>query len=278
MTPKERNLILRLSKSKRPMVSIKGRLWNWPQKFSGVLPSWVSNSKEPLDHKLLEWIRRLESTRILTPSRASEVEWTRHYIQPSVTLFRSSHCTERSLIVSFTGLARRMMMSMPDYLDAVSDLSSDVLVLHGSDRFGYLNKGIDGVGHDLLDGIGSVSNLVQKLGYKVRYIIGTSAGGLPAVVAMSYFEGVSALVVGPQKISHELIPDSWRTRIESIELSVSSSSLKVVVGSDAPTQDHVAAKELQRASGSTTLVVPNAGHSPLRPLLNRHLLINILEA
>ena len=274
MTPSERNVFLNLVRSNKWGFPPWGplRLWFEGLSSSRTIPKHHSSPKVPLDPKLLEWIRRLDSTRIKTPPEARIVEWRRRYIQPSVSLFQSSHSTDGALIVSFTGMAQRMMMSMPDYLDAVSNLEADVLVLRASDKFGYLRNGIKGLDPDLLAGIESIGELAGKMGYAVQHIIGTSAGGLPAVVAMSYFPAASALSVGPQQISNNLVPDSWRARIRSIGQEKLGASLLVLVGENAPVQDHLAADELREATASRTLVVRNAGHGPLRALLDKHFL------
>ncbi|MGH8799994.1 MAG: hypothetical protein ACREX7_07110 [Casimicrobiaceae bacterium] len=89
--------------------------------------------------------------------------------------------SKKTLIIGFAGHFHRLMLPMPVLLDCFDPAVYDVLVLRDFNR-AFFARGIDGLGGDF---VGAISNLRERFdpgSYRNAIALGTSSGGLPAVL------------------------------------------------------------------------------------------------
>lgn len=109
-------------------------------------------------------------------------ELTRTWIRGGATLYRRSGAPSGTLLVCLTGNARRMMMPTPLFLQQVAAFDVDVLKLEGRSSRGYVD-GVPGHGRDFAGTLRWLADLVSDHGSPRLAVMGTSLGGLPAILA-----------------------------------------------------------------------------------------------
>lgn len=102
---------------------------------------------------------------------------------------------DRTLLLCFSGDWHRMMMPMPTFLQHLPATEFDVAFLRTERGHGY-RRGIRGVGDDLPSSVMRLPTILGSDRYARVATMGTSAGGLPALIAALTLEADAALVVG----------------------------------------------------------------------------------
>jgi hypothetical protein len=101
-----------------------------------------------------------------------------------VTLYTADigSCAEKTLIIGFTGNFHRLMLPLPVLLGCMNPTLYDVVVLRDFSRR-FFSMGIPGLGADFFQALQNLRNHVDPAAYRNCVALGTSSGGLPAVLA-----------------------------------------------------------------------------------------------
>lgn len=172
----------------------------------------------------------------------------------------------REVLVGWSGRSRRLMMPVANYLPALGQLGTDLLLLWPDAEKGY-RHGVVGLGDSFDASIAAIKDFVQEQGYTSIRVIGTSQGGLPAVVSAPLLGAESCSVVGfsersyPEGSGFQRIIESWRRPGVT-----PPPTLVATVGSTAK-QDFESAMGLLRIVQGRLVEVPGEGHSPTWALL-----------
>lgn len=129
----------------------------------------------------VEWADRLVGH--LASTGAAQVSAvTRQWSRGGATLYRSAGPRSGVLVVGFTGNARRLMMPAFLFLHYVGNVGADLLLLEvpKGTRF---TEGVPGFSRDLPSTIEWLRELLPTLGATRVVAVGTSGGGLPAILA-----------------------------------------------------------------------------------------------
>lgn len=120
---------------------------------------------------------------------------SRAWVRGGATLYRRAGSPSGTLLVCFTGNARRMMMPAPYFLEHIDHFDADVLKLEGHAAKGYLN-GVPGHSRDFAGTLRWLADVVAAHGSSRLAVMGTSLGGLPAILAGLALPTSTILVAG----------------------------------------------------------------------------------
>jgi hypothetical protein len=102
----------------------------------------------------------------------------------------------KTLLICFSGNAYRLMMPTPLFLQHIDARLATVAYLRTDRHHGYRN-GIRGVGDSLESAIDRLPDLLDMRAYKRVAVVGTSGGGLPAILAGLRLGADAVLAAGP---------------------------------------------------------------------------------
>ena len=142
----------------------------------------VALSGEAAESPRRRWIATLE--RSMPVKAARPVEFERHEHLKGVTHYTASASptAEKTLIIGFSGIHHRLMMPTAWLLDCLNPRLYDVVVLRDFSRRSFA-LGLPGLGNDLLAALSGLRKYCDPRGYKKTVSLGTSAGGVPAIIA-----------------------------------------------------------------------------------------------
>jgi hypothetical protein len=251
MTPAERDALIR---------TLGGRGRGLLRRIlTMALPASLQSQDEfPLTQKLARlnatstWRQRLRKNRKFA-HLGTGATWSREAKLPGLTFYRRTDIHATNLLISFTGLRQRMMMALPDWLDATSPLESDVVLLQATKGSSAYLSGIEGLGDTLENSLATLKNMVESLGYSKHFCVGSSAGGVPAILFSHLVQMEKTIAVGPQG-PEVVTPEFEPTRMANLE---------IVIGENSPPQDWAAAQAWEALCFASTTVVADAGHSAM---------------
>lgn len=190
----------------------------------------------------------------------------------------------KTLAICFTGAAQRMFMPVPVFLQHIDAERTDVALVRNPKGKGYF-CGIEGIGSNLEVSIDQIKALLRTDEYQKIVTIGTSGGGMPAVLTTLRLGFDAALSAGGNS------PDDPRW-IEAIGITGGDLARKwfddladipklfLVYGADFP-RDRDAAEALAAIIPAQLIgVSPQegpVGHNALYPLLLRGQLQEVLN-
>ncbi|MBI1284835.1 MAG: hypothetical protein GC183_10920 [Thiobacillus sp.] len=120
----------------------------------------------------------------------------RHRLRRRVTLFSAGgNRSGKTLAICFSGRAQRMMMPLPVFLQNIASTQVDVAFMHDPTRNSY-RLGIGGVADSLEASIDKLRDILRIEDYRSVVSIGTSGGGVPAVMCALRLNLDAALSVG----------------------------------------------------------------------------------
>ncbi len=99
------------------------------------------------------------------------------------------------LLVIFTGSVGRVMMPIPQFLDALPPVPIDVLLLRNDSERHY-RSGVVGFGSSLWRTALAVKSRFVSKGYRRVIVLGTSSGGLPALCVANQIGADLGIAVG----------------------------------------------------------------------------------
>jgi hypothetical protein len=249
-TPQE---ILRISRFVR-------KPWNWGFLFR----SSVRKGRIGLENllRLLRFIMSIKRLARTFGKRTLAAEYVRKELAPGMFLFDSGE--SKSAILIFTGLASRPMIPTAIFLEAIRSPMLAKVFVHP--KRGYLD-GIQGVGATLEKSIFAIPELLKKEGLEVEWVIGTSAGGLAALMYSLVHHPEKTWLVGASN------PKISAHHVNFFELvSQEGSKFKgerlTMFAGEKCIEDIVAGYEISSQLGvSPPKVVLGAGHSPMSQIL-----------
>ena len=137
---------------------------------------------EPAESPSRRWIATLQGS--MPVKAARPVEFQRHEHARGVTHYTASAFpdAEKTLIIGFSGIHHRLMMPTAWLLDCLNPRLYDVLVLRDFSRRSFA-AGLPRLGNDLLEALSGLRKHCDPRAYRKAASLGTSAGGVPAIIA-----------------------------------------------------------------------------------------------
>jgi len=118
-------------------------------------------------------------------------------VKKNIQLYSDStyDSNNKTLIIGFTGNHKRLMLPVAVFLNHISSKKFDLLLLKDTKRDGY-RSGITGITNDIHGLIGELGLFCDSDKYKAVVSLGTSSGGLPAVLTALNLELDKAVFIG----------------------------------------------------------------------------------
>ena len=137
-------------------------------------------AQDPVDSPSRQWIDKMNQ---FIPRESRPAEFRRTGILKGMTLYTGDigSSAEKTLIMGFTGNFHRLMLPLPVLLGCLNPTLYDVVVLRDFSRR-FFSKGIPGLGADFFQALRNLRNHVDPTAYRGCVALGTSSGGLPAVL------------------------------------------------------------------------------------------------
>ena len=152
------------------------------------------SSRGTLEHTRY-WLGTLRDQYLLA-GRARPEPFRRHRLTHGISRYSAGGPSrDRTLLLCFSGDWHRMMMPMSTFLQHLPAARCDVAFLRTERGHGY-RAGIRGAGDDLPSSVMRLPTLLGLDRYSRVATMGTSAGGLPALIAALLLGVDAALVVG----------------------------------------------------------------------------------
>jgi hypothetical protein len=222
------------------------------------------------------WRRRLRKNTYHDVERPMET-WFRRATMPGIAIYSRQDLASKRLVVSFPTRSHRMMVALPDYLEAIESVDCDVLLIKKSPKKTYA-EGIPGLGDSLRESIEALGPYVSSLGYESVVVIGTSAGGVPAILAGLQMRAQKIVALGPGgELPSELEPQFSGLLAPPARASGSTSNITIYLGERAPQKDHDAAAFWHETIGADVVGVPRAGHCPMVELIKTRRFPSLLD-
>ncbi len=144
------------------------------------------------------WIAGLQS--IFVRSGIAELQTFRRRCRaPGLVLYADNkpHSADKRLLVCFTGIAGRLMIPLPVFLQHVDAKSTDVILLRYPKPEGY-RHGMPGIASGFVDLFKTLPRYFPAGPYRQRAALGVSGGAIPAVLLgmSSQFDMVLAFGIG----------------------------------------------------------------------------------
>jgi hypothetical protein len=223
-------------------------------------------------HDLVVWANEQES--IVQSARIAEQggSYTRSWRKGGAEFFRGLASEKRHLVIAVTGLEPRMMMPLEIFFACIGDRPADILKLEQPRPGGY-NLGVTGLASNFADLVLHLREFIEVNSYERITVLGSSSGGLPAVLIGRLLDAETVWVASPLSISgprsSEVMFTEW---LETASMRHSSQEVPqkrshLIIYGGAMEADGLAAAELQTYCPEfQTLEVPGAGHNSLYPL------------
>ncbi len=141
------------------------------------------------------WIGRLIEYMPLNKIRP--VEFDRRSFGKSISLFTSDAvpAAGKTLIIGFTGHFHRLMAPTMCWLDCLNPEKYDLLVLRDFKRMHYTH-GIPGLGDNYFEALSNLSRVVDQMAYRNVFVLGTSGGGMAALLAAILLKASRGIAFG----------------------------------------------------------------------------------
>ena len=159
--------------------------------FAGALAGDAADSPSR------RWIARLGGS--MPINKVRPIEFERRGIFKGVTRYTADggSASQKTLIIGFAGQFHRLMSPMPWLLDCLNPALYDVIVLRDFSRLAFA-KGIPGLGGDFFEALSNLRRHVDPRTYRNVMSLGTSGGGIPAVLAAILLKLNRGLSISPQ--------------------------------------------------------------------------------
>ncbi|MDQ2961563.1 MAG: hypothetical protein M3R31_00160 [Pseudomonadota bacterium] len=137
---------------------------------------------DPADSPSGRWIARL---RYFMPTEAVRpVEFERRGVRKGMTRYTADigSPAQKTLILGFASKSHRLMLPMHCLLGCLDPALYDVIVLRDFSRR-FFSMGIPGLGEDFFETLSNLRHHADLSAYRNSIALGTSSGGLPALLA-----------------------------------------------------------------------------------------------
>ena len=161
-------------------------------------------SADPADSIGGRWFTRLIAK--MPTKKVRPVEFERRSALKGVTLYTGGDGSpeRKTLIVGFAGNFNRMMAPMPVFLDCLNPAHYDVLILRDFQR-AFFAKGVPGLGNDFFEALSNLRSLFEPNRYRNAIALGTSSGGLPAVLGAIELQLDRGVSIGAVDFNHFVV-------------------------------------------------------------------------
>jgi hypothetical protein len=220
-------------------------------------------AEEAADSPSRQWITRLADGMPTKKLRPHEFE--RQGLQKGLSLYTADvgSRAQKTLIIGITGRFHRLMSPMPWVLDVLNPELYDLVVLRDYAAHMYAT-GIPGLGRDFFDVMSSLRKRFDPRAYRNAMALGTSGGGLHAIMASLLLRLNRGIAVSPQGVRRfPLLLKELDLRYEPFAALLASRpqpypELIVVCGAE-HRDDLEAATALHRSVPSQLWTVKNCG-------------------
>jgi hypothetical protein len=154
-----------------------------------------------LENKPFWKFRIKRKARSLINSNIKYEKWYRKKISPFSILYKQIGKTNKKLVIGFTSIGMRLGTPTVNILEALQDLDVDFLMLLDPNR-AFFEKGIPEIGDNYFDIADWLKTFAQNFKYENLVVIGTSAGGLSAIIVGSLLKCEKIIAVGCDKPSY----------------------------------------------------------------------------
>jgi hypothetical protein len=136
---------------------------------------------EPADSPSRRWIAGLNG--FMPARKIRPVEFERRGLLKGASLYTASIGSpqQKTLVLAFGGHFHRLMVPTPSVLDCLDPALFDLILLRDFSRT-FFTKGIPGLGDDFFAALANLRKHVDPAAYRSSIALGTSAGGMPAVL------------------------------------------------------------------------------------------------
>lgn len=137
---------------------------------------------DPPDSPSRQWIEKLAAA--MPVNKARPAEFVRRGIVKGATRYTADTGTEaqKTLLIGLAGHWHRLMLPTPWFLDCLNPALFDVIVLRDYARLSFAT-GIPGLGGDFVAALTRLKEQVDPRAYRNAIALGTSGGGVCAVMA-----------------------------------------------------------------------------------------------
>src|SRR5262245_53644377 len=164
-----------------------------PAEVRYFLVAFAGDPPESYSHR---WITRLSARMPVNVIRRADFE--RRGLLPGATRYTAGgDTTGKTLIIGFTGHFHRLMLPTPWFLDCLNPDLYDVVVLRDFVREQFA-LGIPGLGGDFLAVLEGLRQRLDLRAYRNTIALGTSGGGVPALLAAIALRLGKGIAIGPQ--------------------------------------------------------------------------------
>jgi len=175
--------------------------------------------------RLRRWIKKLK---LDLAHYSSDRDWRRVNLNDHTILYQSSKgMISKKLIIGFAGNAMRLMGPTNIILGAIDEFDFDLMLIRDPDRNHY-QKGVSGLASSVNELALSLKDLAVQSGYNRYVILGTSAGGLPAIRTGQIIKAEHVLAVGPDSpLRHpgvEELSSAEKTMFTTFKISISANN------------------------------------------------------
>ncbi len=143
------------------------------------------------------WIAALEGS--MPIKKVRPVEFARRELLKGVTLYTADAgaTSEKTLVIGFSGMAHRLMAPTSWLLSCLNPMLYDVIILRDFSRRAFA-FGIPGLGGDLFQALSGLNAHVDPRAYRNGLSLGTSSGGVPAILAAIRLNLQRGIALSPQ--------------------------------------------------------------------------------
>lgn len=245
----------------------------------------IWQNKENLSEKIKPSIFKTIS---LMQKGANKVRaYQRTSISTNVNLYHTESSLEKSLLICFCGIANRLMMPIPVFLQFIPENQFDVIVIRDPSEYAYVT-GVPEFSANLLETASLLKQSINLSRYKDLRCLGTSGGGSAALYFGILMQAVIAISVGGKhrtlsdKVTNEERPISgleFDQHIEDIAHDKMKTQLFAVYG-EGSDRDKVGAYSLKKHLGHCQLVAVKdiKEHNVMNILLQRDQLSSFLKS
>jgi len=136
----------------------------------------------------------------LPVNRVRPVEFRRIGIHDGLSVYTAGagRARDKTLVIGFSGRAQRMMVPTAALLDCFNPALYDVVILRDPARLMFV-RGIPGLGGTFFEILSNLGRHVDLPAYRNVIPLGTSAGGLPAILAAQALDLATGICVSGQE-------------------------------------------------------------------------------
>ncbi|HET7032544.1 MAG TPA: hypothetical protein VFJ48_05425 [Casimicrobiaceae bacterium] len=169
---------------------------------------------DPADSPGRKWITGF--TDAMPTHAVRPFEFERRRLSNSATYYTAdvSSRDRKTLIIGFTGRFHRLMVPTAWFLDCLNPALYDVVVLRDFSKSVYI-AGIAGLGDEFCAALANLATRIDARAYRNTVSLGTSAGGLPAILAAILLGLDRAVAIGAQDLPR--VAEVLKTRGRSDE-------------------------------------------------------------